>query len=157
MSYVGLKINITAECEDVCQGAEVTPLLKQKDCYTGNYHGVYYAYDERVQTCFSFDPRDENRVPLYTYVSEADKEKEEKRQLTLTNSRDLAATGSCSSLKDCFTCEGATASLCAWTNNQCGQNLKAKAQQWYEAYLGCEDTLGLCQTAKQNATFSEYS
>lgn len=114
MSYVGLRINITDECADICESNEINELFSQKDCFKNNIKGVYYAFDDRVQTCFSFDPRDEKKAQLYSYVS-----KEEKRKLNIDNKRELQ-NGSCATLKDCFTCEGATASLCAWNGGQCG-------------------------------------
>jgi len=71
VSYTALKLNVTEECMDICSkpGRSIS-LNSQLDC--ANYiiktyqttSGFYYAYDERVQTCFGFDPRDELKRPL---------------------------------------------------------------------------------------------
>ena len=31
-------------------------------------HGFYYAFDDRAQTCFSFDPRDDSQRPLVSFL-----------------------------------------------------------------------------------------
>ncbi len=48
MSYVGLSMNITEECEDVCLNGKQEPIWKQKDCDRNKFESVYYAYDDRV-------------------------------------------------------------------------------------------------------------
>ena len=78
MSYVGLAIDLEDECVDICEEAssEEFSIWQQSDCLKNagrlygdeKVEGYYYAYDDRIQTCFSFDPRDELRIPLYQYL-----------------------------------------------------------------------------------------
>ena len=65
MNYLGLVVDITTECSQID-----FQLDSQKDCFmyqksldAESEH--FYVFDERISTCFSFDPRDEKKRPLY--------------------------------------------------------------------------------------------
>ena len=139
VSYTGLVLNLEEECQDICEYQQFE-LTKQSDCQHWTGQDTYYAFDERVQTCFSFDPRDQDKLALSRFQN--------------SGSRELA-TVKCSDVSDCFTCEGTSAGLCSWNGNRCSDNSNRDALtlNWYNSYQRCPDYLGLCSTTSQNTTF----
>lgn len=80
-NYVGLIRDLVEECTDICEQEDQIPLEEQQDCFSyirANMlegspedfinHGFYYAYDFQVQTCFSFDPRADTKMPLIDFL-----------------------------------------------------------------------------------------
>lgn len=83
------------------------------------------VYDERVDICYAFDPRDGYRRRL-----------------------DILELEDCGTF-DCFNC-AYTAGICAWDANfsECGILRKSsddeEVRRWWTWYEHCEDKLGLC-------------
>ena len=80
--------DIKDDCQDVCDGNQKVQLDTQDDCksfvqnYTSNAEIVnHYILDDRVKTCFSFDPRNAERYPLFPFLHESDQNENQKRQL----------------------------------------------------------------------------
>lgn len=114
--------------------------------------GFYYVFDEQVQTCFGFDPRDELKRPLA-------------RLLPQENAPRHLQGQSCSDAGDCFTCEGASAGLCTWEDNRCKNTESSQpldinnmsGNNWFTSYKDCPDHLRLCQRQSQNKTFWDFT